>query len=195
MIQALADRIAGYVVKNDGTANHEILAYGFGLILYAIFTYAVVFASALLFGVIREMLVVLPVFWIMRYTVGGCHANSRLVCFITSTSSFYLCIFLAHTLVFRGPAIAVLLIVNLLVLIRYAPGDTQEQPMVKRRWLRKLLGVVFLLCFFALSVFNRGMRVEANILLLVPTLVSVLLHPYAYRIYRCKQSSFAACGQ
>lgn len=185
MIHALAYRIANYVAKKDKTADHEILTYGYSLIIMGFATYSAVIISALLFGVLIEMLIAIGVFMLMRTTIGGCHANHRAVCFFTYSGTLYLSIFLANVLTLDWYVVLAMYFVNVVLLILYAPGDTVEQPMVRYRHIRKVLGVIFLTFLFAISIYFRDMRIEMNILLFVSTLTCVFLHPYIYRVYGC----------
>jgi len=190
LIQALANSIAGFVVKNDDTADFEIMAYGYGLIVSAIVTYTAIIISALFFGVFREMLVAIATYITMRATIGGVHANSRAACFITYAGALYLSIYLSFVLTFSEIATAALYLFNMALLILYAPSDTAEQPIVRRRPARKILGIVFLSLFFSISIFWDRMWIETNILLLVSTITCVFLHPAIYRLFGCKKSIY-----
>jgi len=188
MIQILADNIAKFIVKNDDTADYEVLAYGYGLIVSGVVNYTVILVSALLFGVIVEMLIALAVFITMRLTVGGAHANSRAVCFIVHSASLYLSIILAFVITPGIVMIVALYLVNMVLLILYAPSDTADQPIVKRRTARKILGIIFLSLFFSGSVIWHDMRIESNIVILLSTLTCIMLHPLIYRVFGCKKS-------
>lgn len=183
--------MADYVVKNDETADQEILAYGFQLLLMAFVSYAVVLSSAYLFGVFREMLIAIGAYILMRITVGGCHANSRIVCLITYSGILYSSILLAGILTLSWHVVLLLYLVNITLLILYAPGDTVQQPMIQNRLARKIFGLFFLSCLFALSLLLQDMRMETNILLLVSTATCILLHPYIYKIYKCERSAYS----
>ena len=192
MIQVVADRIATFIVKNDDDADFEVLAYGYGLIVSGIVNYTVMIVSAVIFGVILEMLIAIATYITMRLTIGGVHANSRLLCFVTYASALYASIFLSFVVNMSGVAIAALYGFNVALLVLYAPSDTVEQPIVKRHLLRKILGVVFLSLFAAVSMLGWDIRVIANILLFVPTITCVFLHPIVYRIFSCNKSVY--CG-
>jgi len=85
--------------------------------------------------------------------------------------------------------VAVLYVINIGLLIIYAPADTKEQPMVKYRFARKVAGIAILTLIFCISTFVLQNQVYANILLIVPTLTCVFLHPYVYRVYGCEKSA------
>ena len=191
MIQTLANHVAGFVVRNDETANYEILAYGLSLLISAAVSYTIVFASALVFGVIGEMLVAVALYLSMRLTIGGSHANSRIVCNVMYMGTLYLCIILSFVIIPNIYIVAALYIVNLILLFLYAPSDTIHQPIVSGRFARKILGIFLLSFFFALSLFILmyvEAQVSANLLILVPTLTCVLLHPFIYHIFGCEKS-------
>ena len=188
MIQTLANRMADYVVKHDNTASQEELAYGYSLILMGFVTYATVILSAILFGLFIKMLIAIAAFMMMRLTVGGCHANHRVICFITYSGVLYTSILLADVIVLNWQVKLALYLINIVLLILYAPGDTVDQPMVRNRFLRKILGLIFLSCVFVTAFLLQDMRTETNILLIVSTSTCILLHPFIYKIYRCERS-------
>ena len=188
MIQTLAGRLAGFVIRNDDTADREVLEYGLGLLISAIISYVVIFSSALLFGLFVEMLVTVALYSTMRFIIGGSHANSKMVCEIMYTSSLYLLIIVSSVISLNVYVVTVLYVVNLALILKYAPGDTVQQPIAKGIFTRKLFGILFLSLFFTLSIFVHETRVFANLLLLVPTLTSVFLHPIIYNIMGCKRS-------
>ena len=187
VIQALAGRLAGFVAKNDGTADREVLEYGLGLLISAIVSYILIFGSALIVGVFIEMLVTVVLYSVMRLVIGGSHANSKMVCDVMYTSSLYLLILLSSVVSLNVYIVVAMYVVNLTLVAMYAPGDTVHQPIVKGILKRKIYGALLLSFLFALSFFVRETRV-ANLLLLVPTLTSVFLHPLVYMIMGCKRS-------
>ncbi|MCL2856920.1 MAG: accessory gene regulator B family protein [Oscillospiraceae bacterium] len=180
--------MAEFVVKNDDSANREVLAYGFGLIVSSMMTYIVVLGSAFILGVIYEVLIAILVFSVMRLTIGGSHANSRIVCFIVYSSVLYSSVFLSSILNLNVFAIAALYIVNVMLLVVYAPADTAQQPIVKGKLTRKVLGLIFTSLFFGFALLIPGRQTEANILLLMATFTCVSLHPLVYRVSGCKTS-------
>ena len=188
MIQALANRVAEFVVNNDDTADYEVLAYGYGLIVWGIFNYTIIIASAAFLGVICEMFAAIAVYITMRSTIGGVHASNRAICLATYAGILYFSIFISPILNLSVIAIAALFLTNVILLILYAPSDTAEQPIVKRRLLRKILGILILTAFFSFSIFSDNMQIVANIMLLIPTFTCLFLHPLIYRILGCKKS-------
>jgi len=189
MIQAIANALAKFIVKNDDTADYEVLAYGYGLIVNGVVTNVIIIVSALIFGVIVEMLIALGVFMTMRLIIGGVHANSRTLCFITNAGVLYFSIIFASVLNLNEiTTIGALYLANLILLVLYAPSDTVDQPIVKRRMRRKILGIIFLSLFFSVSLFFDNIQIETNIMILVSTITCILLHPLVYQAYKCKKS-------
>ena len=188
MIEAMANRVAEYVAGNDETADREVIAYGAGLLIMAVVNYSLVLASALLLGVLREMLAAIGAFILMRSTIGGCHANNRVTCFITYSGIMYLSILMASFVTLSWSAALALYTANMALIILYAPGDTAEQPMVRNLLTRKIFGMVFLSGLFALPAFFGEFQSEINILLFVATWTCVLLHQLVYKAYGCKRS-------
>jgi accessory gene regulator protein AgrB len=188
VIDSLANRLARYVVQNDRTADQEVLAYGLGLIISGFVTYTAILTSALLFGLLKEMITAILIYMTMRLTIGGSHANSKILCFITYTGALYACILLSAVLSPTPLVVLVMYIANFIILLLYAPGDTETQPIAKNRLARKLLGILFLTLFYAIYIFARGTWLEASLLLFVPALTCVFLHPLLYKVYRCRKS-------
>ena len=190
MIQALADGMARYVVKNDETADQEVLAYGYGLLIMAASTYFAVITSALLLGVFREMIIAMGVYMLMRTTIGGCHANHRVICFVSYSGVLYLSIVLAGFVTVSWQIAIALYLVNVMLIVLFAPGDTAEQPIVKNRFLRRITGVIFITCLFSTYIFFSHMQTEVNIAMFVSTSTCVFLHPLVYKAYGCERSTY-----
>ena len=188
MIQSLANRMASFIAKNDETADQEVLAYGYGLLLFGAVTHAITFGTAIVFGLFTEMLVAVAVWSVMRLVIGGCHANSRLVCNIMYMGTLYMCIVLSKFITLNFHIIAALYALNIIILVLYAPGDTSQQPIVKGRSARKIAGIVLLSIFFLLSLLDINMPVETSIAVLVSTLTCLFLHPVIYRMFGCEKS-------
>lgn len=184
--------MAAYVIDNDenGGSDQEVLAYGYSLLIMAVVNYVVIISSSLLFGVFREMMFSLGAFMLMRTTIGGVHANHRGICLATTMTTLYLGIVLSDVLTLNLYVVLAMYALNIMLLVLYAPGDTTEQPMVRNRFLRKILGIALVSCIFASYAFFGSVR-EVNILLIVSTLICVLLHPYFYKLYKCERSSYS----
>ena len=182
--------MANYVVRHDESASQEELAYGYSLILMGFVTYSIVIISSLLFGVFIEMLIAIGAFILMRSTIGGCHANHRVTCFITYSGVLYTSILLAGVVVLGWQVKLALYLINVVLLILYAPGDTAEQPMVRNRFLRKVFGLIFISCLFATPLLFHDTQNETNIVLFVSTLTCILLHPLIYKAYGCERSVY-----
>ncbi|MDL2234409.1 accessory gene regulator B family protein [Ruminococcaceae bacterium OttesenSCG-928-L11] len=193
MIRFLSGKIAAYVVKHDEEADYDVVAYGYETLLHDVLTTALMVIAAIPFGIFFQVAAALLAYHLLRNYCGGAHAKSSIVCTVTSIILLYGMPFLVvrTALKLPIPLIAVLLAVNLLLLWRYAPADTEEMP-IRREDVRRQLRIKSMLCAVLLFIAAVALwwvwpSVSASIALSA-TVASLMTHPVVYFLYRCKKS-------
>jgi accessory gene regulator B len=83
-------------------------------------------------------------------------------------------------------------VAELASIFKYAPGDTEEKPILSRRMKRrlKLSSVIILIFLLTVSILIGNYdRVISNILLLSTSSVTLLLSPAGYKLSKCSYGS------
>ena len=138
----------------------EQITYGLEIILYEIFLFGAAFLSALPFGLFPNMLFAVIGYSAIRGFASGAHARTRAACCVSYLVMVYISIlaplffikeYIAQTVLF-------LFSVGMILLLKYAPGDTEENPMTDQKKVRrkKLLSCVTLTALFAAAIFIKN---------------------------------------
>ncbi|WP_040197250.1 accessory gene regulator ArgB-like protein [Candidatus Soleaferrea massiliensis] len=197
MIHKLAEKMGNYATRGDesGQTNPEVVTYGVELILQEILMFGIVLLSAWILRVLPVMLVTILSYTVIRAFANGAHAPLRVVCILSYVITMYTSIGLAMILP-KLPiwAYVVLFAADLLILLKYAPGDTIERPIVNRGLILrcKILSIVFLTCLFVCSFLLSSHNKDfSNVMVIVSTVACCLTLPIVYKLYRSHRSGEA----
>lgn len=174
----------------------EIMAYGLETIYLLITKMIVIFATAYLLGVFKEMFLLLITYNIIRSQSFGIHASKSIYCLISS-----LIMFIGGALICKYCVLPFVITISLSIicnfcLLIYAPADTHKRPLVNAKKRKKfkllsfLLGMIYtilIIIFKNHSIVNYllfGM-IEAVIMILPITYMTFKLPYNNYKTYNC----------
>lgn len=193
MIKYLSNKIASQVAESDVTADQEIIAYGFEILLQEAGIVVIAALIALLFGLLPYVLAALVSYNLIRQFSGGAHSASRAVCMIFSVFLLYGISFLSARTGLSIPLAVVFLlyVFNVSLLLLYAPADTEIKPIQEPETRKKLKASAIAsvtLCFLVAVLTKSRWEGISNVLLLIPTLATCTTHPIAYKLFGCEKS-------
>lgn len=166
-------------------ADEQKLLYGLEGIYLTITKLIIIMAIALILGILKEVLMVMILFNVIRYFGFGFHAEKSSECLFLSIINFVLIPFffinvdisLSTNLIISG--------VCIFNFILFAPADTIKRPLKdkKKRLIRKILTVITGLLYTGIMLFFNNQYLSSLILssLLIMTIV---ISPITYRIFR-----------
>jgi len=174
----------------------EIAIYGLEAIYLMITKMIVIFLLSYLLGILKETLLLLISYNVIRSQAFGIHASKSVYCLISSTLMFVggalVCKYVAIPFVF---VIIMALICNVCLLL-YAPADTHKRPLVNEKKRKRFkyvsfsLGIIYtvlIIVFRNYSIVNYllfGM-LEA-VLMILPLTYRTFHLPYNnYKTYQC----------
>ena len=175
-----------FITKYKEYSNEEIDNMRYSLEgLYLTFTkLAIIFLLAILLGIWKEVLILLVLFNIIRFTGFGFHAKTSMQCLITSTTLF---IGLPYLILYLEPnrnVMLVLGIISLIILSIFAPADTVKRPLPnkKKRLIRKISTLFIAIAFILISYFIRNTIISY---LLITSLIieSIMVSPLIYMVF------------
>ena len=187
------------LIAENGTYSEEqieIMTYGLETLYLLITKMIVIFALAFLFGIVKETLMLLITYNIIRSQAFGIHASKSIYCLISSIIMFIGGAMLCKYVVLPIWLMVCLAIICNIFLLIYAPADTYKRPLVnaKKRKRFKLvsfsLGIIYTILIIVLrnySIVNYllfGM-VEAIIMILPLTYKTFHLPYNNYKTYNC----------
>lgn len=179
--------------ENINEEKAEEITYGLEILLYEIFLFGAAFLSALPFGLFFNMLAAVAGYSVIRGFASGSHARTRTICcisyFIMLYASVLVPVFLLRTYSFQ--LMLLLFCIDMILLLKYAPGDTVENPMTNEKKVKhkKLFSCLSLTALFIISFFlGETMPLYANSLLLAASFGSLMPSPLMYKVLGCERS-------
>lgn len=176
-----------YIRKNTNYDEIKIkeIEYGLVSIYLTISKILVILILSLLLGILKEVVIFMIFFNILRTTGFGLHATKSWICLISSTSIFIiiplLCKFLTINIylkIFIG-------IIGIILMTKNAPADTKKRPIInkKRRLILKLIST-FLAITFTISAIIIKNNFLSNCLIFALILEICLISPFIYKIFK-----------
>ena len=187
------DKSIFFITKYKKYSKKEIekLKYGLEGLYLTITKTIIILVLSLILGIFKEVIIVLILFNIIRYTGFGFHAEKSYQCLITSTLLF-ICIplfFLKTPLSFN-----VQIIISIVCIISYllfAPADTVKRPLPnkKKRIIRKIVTILIGIIYLSLIIILRNDYLSA---LLLSSLVveTIIINPITYKIFKQPYSNY-----
>lgn len=183
-----------YKGENISGDEREVMSFGITRILEDIPKYTAIFFISLFLNILPLVGIVLLITIVYKTFIGGAHARSNIVCFISSTVMFLAPALMAKYIEFNIVATYVMyllvLISSIYVILRIAPADTEEIPILKKnkRLKLKIMGAISFLILYTVSVFIIKDKIVSNIILLTILSINLAATNTAYKLFKCKHS-------
>ncbi len=174
---------------NQGLSKEkaEEITYGLEILLYEIFLFAAAFLSALPFGLFFNMLSAVTGYSVIRGFASGSHARTRVLCCISYFIMLYTSVLIPFFLLkaYSFQLMLLLFCIDMILLLKYAPGDTAENPMTdeKKVQMKKIFSCLSLAVIFLASFFlGEVLPLYANSLLIAASFGCLMPTPFMYRV-------------
>ena len=170
--------------KNYNDEELEVIAYGLEG-LYLTFTkMVVIFSIAFILGILKEVILLLVTYNIIRSQAFGIHASKSIYCLISSIILFIGGTLLCKYLVLPFGILIVCSIICNICLFLYAPADTYKRPLVnsKKRKRFKFISFLLGLIYTILIIVFRNYFI-ANYLLIGMIEAVLMILPITYKIF------------
>ena len=187
MKEAFLNHTMNFIASNQANLNNEEkekLQYGLEGLYMTITKLVVIFMIAFLLGFIKEFIITLILFNIIRFPGFGFHASKSIVCLITSTLLILGLPYLFTSIEVSLNIKIILCIVSVITFIICAPADTWKRPLPnkKKRVLRKVAACSLAVLYSVLIIVFNGMEIS-NLLMAALLIETVLISPIMYFIF------------
>mgnify|MGYP001851767269 FL=1 len=188
MKEAFLNHTMNFIASNQETLNEaerEKLQYGLEGLYMTITKLVVIFLIALLLGFIKEFIITLIFFNIIRFPGFGFHASKSIVCLISSTILILGLPYLFTNIEVDLTIKIVLCIISVIAFIICAPADTWKRPLTnkKKRMIRKVSACSLAIIYSVLIIVFNSMEIS-NLLMAALLIETILISPIMYLIFK-----------
>lgn len=167
------------------------LRYGLEGLYLTITKMIVIFSLALLLNCLKETLLLLILFNILRTTGFGLHATKSWICLVASSITFLIGPIVAQSITISFYTKSILGIIGILLIYTYAPADTEKRPLIKKtkRDLYKFITTVscIVLVFMMLMIKNE---LVSNLILFAIYNEILFIHPWTYKLFHFQYNNY-----
>ena len=171
--------------KNLSEEDREKLSYGLEGLYMNVTKLALIFLIAFLLGFLKEFIIALILFNLLRFPGFGFHASKSIVCLITSTILILGIPYLFTNIEVSLTIKIILCIVSIITFIICAPADTWKRPLTnkKKRLLRKMCACSLAVIYSVMIIIFDGNMIS-NLLLSALLTETILISPIMYLIFK-----------
>ncbi len=182
--------IKKYYPDTDSIKMEEY-AYNLEAFYLTVTKMLVIIPTAIILGVIKELLLLLLFFNILREQAHGLHATKSWICLVSSTLIFVGVPFISKIITIPFIIKIILDIIGLLLIALYAPADTVKAPIIKaeRRKKYKIKSIIYTMFLIILSLIIKN-TVVTNLIIFAIWIEVFLILPITYKIFHLSYNNY-----
>ena len=182
-------------IKEKGKYSDEKLEeieYGLETIYLTVTKLIIIFGVAFILGIVKETIVLLICYNLIRSSAYGLHASKSIYCLISSLLLFiggvYVSIYLSSIPLYIKIVLGLL---SIIMIIKYAPADTVKRPLInsKKRKRFKIISITKSIIYLLLIIYFDKMQLSGFLLVgLVEAII--MIHPLVYKIFNLPYNNY-----
>ena len=193
MKEIIINKAMNYI-KKKGNYSEEKLAeikYGLSTLYINITKTIVIFTLDYFLGIIKELLLILLFYGLLRLTGFGLHAKKSWQCWIGSLFTFLLLPFLVKALTINIYIRIIISILSIIFIAIYAPADTEKRPLIRknRRILYKIICTITAIILTIYSFHIKNTLIQ-NAIFFSLILECIMISPLSYKIFKLKYANY-----
>lgn len=184
----LALMIFNFINNDIPKDRHIKIQLGLQVLIINISKFIIIFSIAAVLKVFVQTFIVFSCFAFLRRVIGGLHAKSSFICTMLSTILIIGSAITGSHIKIDSIFIALILLINTLLIIRYAPGDTEKNPIRDIKKIRRLkLESIKRWMFLSIIIIFLNNEIIKNLMLLGSSLSIISLLPIMYQLTNQKR--------
>lgn len=193
MKKIIITKIMRYIANNTNYTNVRLKEIEYGLVsLYLTLTKTVVIILfAIFLGIIKEVLIFMILFNILRTTGFGLHATKSWVCLLSSLIIFLIIPSICKFVYLSNYIKLIICVLGVIFIYKNAPADTKKKPIVNKK-LRFKLKIICTISaiMFTISAITIKNDFLSNCLVFALLLENVLIAPFTYKIFKLPYNNY-----
>lgn len=176
------------IIKSHKNFDNEKLSqieYGLTAIYLTISKLIIIVTISIIVGILKEMLIFLVIYNMLRMPSFGIHATKSSICLIFSIIAFIGLPILCIKIIIPLSVKIVLGIIGVMFMLKNSPADTHKKPIVnpKRRLAYKLISTFISIIFVIISLIIKNNYIS-NCFIINLILQNITISPITYRIFK-----------
>lgn len=171
--------------------NH--IAYGLEGIYLLISKSIIIFSLAYFLNILTELLILLFFYNLIKLFSFGIHATKSSSCLFFSIIVFLGSSILINYLIINTSLIAILNIIFVLLIFKYAPADTYKKPIKKRRNLYKFSSTIITIILAFITTFIKN-PIIINSIIIGITIQVIMILPITYKLFNLPYNNYKKEG-
>ena len=174
----------------DNTKISEI-KYGIESLYLTITKTIIIFIISFILNITKELMLLFVFYSLIRLTGFGVHAKKSWHCWVTSLITFVLIPLLIKYVTLNKEFIIISYTIFTLLLLEYAPADTEKRPLInkKRRIIYKVLTILLVISYLIYSLIQKDNITIINTLYFSILLETLLVLPCTYKLFGVKYNN------
>lgn len=179
----------------DNTKISEI-KYGIESLYLTITKTIIIFIISFILNITKELMLLFVFYSLIRLTGFGVHAKKSWHCWVTSLITFVLIPLLIKYVTLNKEFIIISYTIFTLLLLEYAPADTEKRPLInkKRRIIYKVLTILLVISYLIYSLIQKDNITIINTLYFSILLETLLVLPCTYKLFGVKYNNYKKKG-
>jgi len=182
------------IKKNDPDITNEkieIIEYGLVSIYLLISKMIIIIVIAIILGIVKELLMFIFLYSIIRLTSFGLHASKSWICLIASSIIFIGSTILCMNLVIPNRLKIIIGIISTLFILKNSPADTHKRPIVnpKRRMFFKIISTIISILYVIFSLITKN-NFLSNCFILAIGCQTLFISPTVYKIFKLPYNNY-----
>lgn len=175
----------------DNTKISEI-KYGIESLYLTITKTIIIFIISFILNITKELMLLFVFYSLIRLTGFGVHAKKSWHCWVTSLITFILIPLLIKYVTLNKEFIIISYTIFTLLLLEYAPADTEKRPLInkKRRIIYKVLTILLVISYLVYSLIQKDNITIINTLYFSILLETLLVLPCTYKLFGVKYNNY-----
>ena len=169
----------------------EILEYGLNGLYIFISKSIIIFTIAYFLGILKELIIFMLIYNLIRSVSFGMHATSSTICLVASAFSFlsatYLCKSFEISIGFK----IIFGFLSIIYVYLHSPADTEKRPIInpKRRFIYKTLSTI-VACAMVICSLLINIDFIANSCIIALLIQCVMISPTSYKLTGQKYDNY-----
>ena len=190
VVNGIMNNITKYYDYNNTKINE--IKYGIESLYLTITKTIIIFIISFILNITKELMLLFVFYSLIRLTGFGVHAKKSWHCWVTSLITFVLIPLLIKYVTLNKEFIIISYTIFTLLLLEYAPADTEKRPLInkKRRIIYKVLTILLVISYLIYSLIQKDNITIINTLYFSILLETLLVLPCTYKLFGVKYNNY-----